>query len=36
MKKQRRGLDRYNGCMIVGDPWTARQTNWKSEANEDH
>ena len=36
MKKQGRGLNRYNDCMMVGDPWTAKQTHWKSEANEDH
>ena len=34
MKKQRRGLNRYN--VTVGDSWTAKQQHWKSEANEDH
>ena len=32
MKKQRRGLDRYNGGMTDGDPWSAKQHHWQSEA----
>ena len=35
MKKQRRGLNRYN-VLTDGDPWSAKQHHWKSEAKKDH
>ena len=34
MKKQRRGLNRYNVLRDDGDPWSAKQLSWKSEAKD--
>ena len=36
MKKQRRGLNRYNMFRDRWNPWSAKQHHWKSEAKEDH